>query len=351
MKPKKAKLVLENETIFEGYSFGSSISSAGEVVFNTGMVGYPETLTDPSYYGQILVFTYPLIGNYGVPNFDDERFFESDRVQIKGLIVSDASKSFNHWNAESNLSEWLEQFSVPGIYGIDTRQLTKILREKGTMLGKIIVDDKDVDYYDPNEDDLISKVCIDELKVSGSGRKKILLVDCGCKNSIERKLLQRDTMVLRVPWNADWSGIEYNGIVLSNGPGNPDKYSALTKKVKAVLKPDIPVLGICLGHQILAKTSGAKTFKLKYGHRSQNQPVKAIDGTKCFVTSQNHGFAVDTKSLKKDWGPWFENLNDGTNEGIRHKIQPWMSVQFHPEAEPGPVDTEYIFDSFLKKIK
>lgn len=350
MPNKKAKLILEDGTELDGIQFGAANSVSGEVVFNTGMVGYPESLTDPSYHGQILTLTYPLIGNYGVPDHKILKYFESDKAQISGLVVSEFSESYNHWNAKENLGQWLERFGVPGISGIDTRHLTKILRERGTMLGKIVIDGKDVESYDPNHDDLISKVCPKETVEMGSGDKSILLIDCGCKNSIANNLVDRGLRVIRAPWNTDLNQFEYDGIVLSNGPGNPEMYLALSEKIKELFKKNVPMLGICLGHQMLARASGAKTFKLKYGHRSQNQPVKEKNKPNCYVTSQNHGFAVDLSTLPIGWESWFENLNDGTSEGIRHKRKPWMSVQFHPEAVPGPVDTQYIFDEFIKTL-
>ncbi len=351
----KARLKLKDGSVFEGTVFGHHSSTAGEVVFNTGMVGYPETLTDPSYKGQILVMTYPLIGNYGIPEFnindDIPEYFESNRIQIQGLVVSEQSELFSHWNAFQSLSNWLKKHHIPGLYGIDTRRLTKILREHGTMLGKIIIGEDKVDYYDPDVENLISQVTITKKEKYGSGSSKILLIDCGCKKSILTNLLQRDVTVLRVPYDYEFSGEEFDGVVISNGPGNPAVYKQLVSSTQKLLKRQVPILGICMGHQILSLAAGAKTYKLKYGHRSQNQPVKEVDSNKCYVTSQNHSFAVDTKSLPRGWEPWFENLNDYSNEGIRHEKLPFRSVQFHPEAAPGPVDTSFIFDEFLKDLK
>lgn len=350
-----AKLVLKDGSVFEGTLFGYHKSTAGEVVFNTGMVGYPETLTDPSYKGQILVMTYPLIGNYGIPPFSNSEKvpinFESDRIQIEALVVSEQSDSFSHWNAIQNLSDWLKKYNVPGLYGIDTRRLTKILREQGTMLGKIIIGKDKVDYYDPDTDNLISKVTIGSRKEFGSGSKKIILIDCGCKKSILTNLIERGVTVVRVPYDYNFENESFDGVVISNGPGNPIVYKQLVASTHKLLKRQVPILGICMGHQILSLAAGAKTYKLKYGHRSQNQPVKEVDSNKCYVTSQNHSFAVDTKSLPRGWEPWFENLNDYSNEGVRHEKLPFRSVQFHPEAAPGPVDTSFIFDEFLKDLK
>ncbi len=350
-----AKLVLEDGTIFKGKSFGYQASVAGEVVFNTSMTGYPESLTDPSYAGQILVATYPLIGNYGVPMSIEEdgmlRYLESNRIQVSGLIVSDYSFEFSHWNAGESLSDWLIRNKIPAIYGIDTRALTKIIREKGAMLGKIVFEGADIDFLDPNEQNLVDQVSCKEVQRYGNGRTKILLIDCGVKNNIIRHFLKRDTTVIRVPWNFDYRNEEYDGLFISNGPGNPKMCVATIEHLSWSLKQDIPIFGICLGNQLLALASGADTYKLKYGHRSHNQPVLQVGTNRAFITSQNHGFAIDNKSLGNDWEPFFINLNDGTNEGIRHKALPVFSVQFHPEASSGPTDTEYLFDEFIQKIR
>ena len=375
---QSAKLTLKDGNVFEGKLFGAAKSIAGEVVFNTGMVGYPETLTDPSYKGQILVMTSPLVGNYGVPptSFADTlylskksihseqvsakscgeeddlpKYFESDRIQIQALIVSENSESFSHWSSIESLDAWMKRYAVPGIYGIDTRQLTKILREHGTMLGKIEIGKEKVEYYNPDIEDLISKVTVTKVEKYGSGKKRILLIDCGCKKSIITNLIQRNVSVMRVPYDYEVDKEDYDGVLLSNGPGNPVVYQQLVKSVKKLIQKQVPTLGICMGHQILSLAAGAKTYKLKYGHRSQNQPVKFVDSNKCYITSQNHSFAVSAKSLPRGWQPWFENLNDYSNEGVRHEKLPFRSVQFHPEAMPGPVDTSFIFDEFLKDVK
>lgn len=355
--------------MFEGESFGADVSVSGEVVFNTGMVGYPESLTDPSYFGQIISLTYPLVGNYGVPK---RRFsqgipenFESGKIQAFGLIVSDYSEEFSHHDAERSLGDWLKEEKVPAITGIDTRALTKKLREKGVMLGKILIGNggpapKDTSFYDPNKEPLGPQVSIAKPKFySGTGAnrsKKVLLVDCGVKNGIVLSLLECGVSVMRVPWDFDYLDPEfkrefdYDGILVSNGPGDPQTYTETIANIRRALKEETPLFGICLGHQMLALALGAKTYKLKYGHRSQNQQC-LIAGTKQgFVTSQNHGFAVNPKTLPKEFEEWFTNLNDGTNEGIRHKSKPVFSTQFHPEAKPGPVDTKFIFEDFVKGL-
>ena len=354
-KETTAKLILEDGTVFIGKSFGFEGSVAGEVVFNTSMTGYPESLTDPSYAGQILVATYPLIGNYGVPEsligegLPD--FFESDRIQVTAIIVSDYSEQYSHWSAKQSLGNWLKEYKIPGLSGIDTRELTKIIREKGAMMGKIIFDNQDPGFHDPNNENLVAKVSTDKVITYGTGSTRILLVDCGVKYNIVRHFVKRDVTVIRVPWNYDYSKEKYDGLFISNGPGNPKMCGATINHLSESLKTDIPIFGICLGNQLLALASGADTFKLKYGHRSHNQPVLQCGTNKALITSQNHGFAIDNSSLSDKWEPFFVNLNDGTNEGIRHKTRPVFSVQFHPEASSGPTDSEYLFDDFLSVVK
>lgn len=353
---KKIKLVLENGLEFQGYSFGYEQPAEGEVVFNTAMVGYPESLTDPSYSGQILCITYPIIGNYGVPAESLEKgiskVFESEAIHVRGLVISYYSKTFSHWNSVKSLDEWLKEFKIPGIYGVDTRELTKVIREKGAMLGRIVpVGTKKYEKIaDPNLENQVDVVSCKEIIKYGSGKKKIVLVDCGIKNNILRCLVNRNVEVTRVPWDYDFNKLEWDGLFVSNGPGNPDLCGKAVEHLKVALKGNKPMFGICMGNQLLAKAGGAKIYKLKYGHRSHNQPVRLVGTDKCFITSQNHGFAVDSKTLGKDWEPLFVNMNDGTNEGIRHKTKPFFSVQFHPEASSGPTDTEFLFDEFIKLL-
>ena len=350
----KAKLLFKDGTVFEGKSFGFPCSSSGEVVFNTAMTGYPESLTDPSYYGQILVSTYPLVGNYGVPKqiFDNgvSVFFESENVKVKGFVISDYSFEYSHWNADKSLDKWLREQKVSGIYDVDTRAITKHIREKGSMSGKIIVENEDVNYYEPDVYNLASIVSTEKKEIFGSGKIKVLLIDCGVKNNIIRCLLKRDVQVIKVPWDYDFSSEEYDGILISNGPGDPKKCVATIENIRKAMNNETPLFGICLGNQIMALASGADTYKLKYGHRSHNQPVLLNGTNKCYITSQNHGFAIDNESLGEDWEPLFVNVNDGTNEGIKHKSKPFFSVQFHPEASSGPTDTEFLFDDFLSLI-
>jgi carbamoyl-phosphate synthase small subunit len=349
------KLVLENGTEFSGRLFGYGKSVSGEVVFNTAMVGYPESLTDPSYRGQILVLTYPLIGNYGVPGKEqaDElfKFFESYALHISGLIVSDYTEEYSHWNAEKSLGDWLKEYQVPGIYGIDTRELTKILREKGTMLGKIIYENKDVELFDPGKVNLVAEVSTKEKKVYGNGKYKVTLIDCGVKYNIIRNLIKRDATVTLVPWDYDFTSDDYDGLFISNGPGDPKQCTATIKNLKKAYTSNKPITGICLGNQLMALAADADTYKLKYGHRSHNQPAIQVGTNRSFVTSQNHGYATNNDTLTKEWEPLFVNLNDGTNEGVKHISKPFFSSQFHPEASSGPTDTEFLFDMFIDNIK
>jgi carbamoyl-phosphate synthase small subunit len=352
---RKAKLILEDGSVFEGKSFGFEKSVAGEVVFYTGMTGYPESLSDPSYAGQILVSTYPMIGNYGIPSEKQEQgfsvFMESEKIQATGLVISDYSAEFSHWNAEKSLGDWLKSYKVPGLFGIDTRALTKILRMKGSMLGKIEFSEDPVDFNDPNLENLVAVVSCTERTVYGSGEYKVILVDCGVKNNIIRCLLKRNTTVVRVPWDYDFSEEDFDGVFLSNGPGDPALCGVTVENLRKALKRNKPVMGICLGNQLLARAAGAETYKLKFGHRSHNQPVLLCGTNRCFITSQNHGYAVAPDTLTGDWEPLFINVNDNTNEGIQHKTKPFFSTQFHPEAASGPVDTEFLFDRFIQSMK
>ena len=360
MNKRKVTLKLEGGYEFRGTSFGYEKAVNGEVVFNTAMMGYPESLTDPSYSGQILVMTFPLVGNYGVPSASEEAnglssFYESDHIHVRALVVSDYSEEYSHWNAVESLADWLKREHVPGITGIDTRELTKVLREHGVMMGKIIFDDEPeniptAEYAGVNFVDKVS--CKEIVRYNEGAEKKVVLVDCGVKANIIRCLINRGCEVIRVPWNYDYTDMEFDGLFLANGPGDPDMCEAAVKIIqKRMSLSDKPICGICMGNQLLAKAAGAHIYKLKYGHRSHNQPVRMVGTEKCFVTSQNHGYAVDAKTLGADWEELFVNMNDGSNEGIRHKSKPWFSSQFHPEACSGPVDTEFMFDKFVEALK
>ena len=356
---KKVTLVLEDGTTFHGKSFGYEAPVAGEVVFNTAMMGYPESLTDPSYAGQLMTLTYPLVGNYGVPPFTIEAnslatFMESDKIYASAIIVADYSEEFSHWNAVESLADWLKREKVPGITGIDTRQLTKVLREHGVMMGKILFDDQpdnipQAEYEGVNWVDRVS--CRDIIRYNEGAGKKVVLVDCGVKNNIIRCLVNRGVEVIRVPWNYDYTDMDFDGLFLGNGPGDPDMCEDAVNVIRKQMSMSRkPICGICMGNQLLAKAGGATIYKLKYGHRSHNQPVREVGTNRCYVTSQNHGYAVDAKTLGSEWRELFVNMNDGSNEGVAHKENPWFTSQFHPEACSGPIDTEFMFDRFIQTL-
>ena len=376
-------LILSDGTTFKGQSFGAKVDSDGEVVFNTAMTGYPESMTDPSYRGQILVTTFPLVGNYGVPSEELNEWgfsknYESENIHVKGLVVSQVSETFSHFAAVSSLQNWMEHHGVPGITGIDTRALTKHLREKGVMLGRIVSDDSDVtdakNIDDPNLRNLVAEVSCKELvtyepllPTPDSPSLTILAYDCGMKRNIIRSFLERGVRVVRVPWDFDLVSYDgpLDGVFISNGPGDPKTCVPTINAIKKAIASDIPTFGICLGNQLLALAIGGDTYKLPYGHRGINQPCVEIsvlrqaqddgkmenssqqDDHHCVITSQNHGFAVSEK-LPEGWKVWWKNANDGTVEGIRHESGKFFSVQFHPESTPGPEDANYLFDEFVE---
>lgn len=350
-------LKLKNGTEYKGNSFGFPGSVSGEVVFATGMVGYPEAFTDPSFAGQILVLTYPLIGNYGVP---DPRTWESSKIHIKGLIVSTYNETPSHWSMKQSLSDWLKKEKVPALEIRDTRSIVINIRKHGVLLGKIEKQGSHVDFHDPNNDNLVQEVSTkkniyhtDEKylkKLNGKGYKTVVVIDCGNKRQIVNSLMQRGIRVITVPWNTDpfSLGEKVDGVLVSNGPGDPTMVKETIQNVKDLLKRNIPLFGICLGNQILALAAGGKTEKLKFGHRGQNQPCVLVGTKKCYLTTQNHGYVVS--QVPHGFKQWFYNANDNTNEGIVHMSRPVMSVQFHPEATPGPIDTDWIFDEFVKTL-
>ena len=355
MERKKARLELGNGRVLEGWSFGYDGPATGEVVFSTSMVGYPESLTDPSFQGQILCVSYPLVGNYGTPDMSTgpdglSLRAESERIHVRGLVIADYSENYSHWDAVESLGDWLKREQVPGLSGIDTRALTRMIREQGVMPGRIVIDDCHSDGAAGLRGHLVAQVSCKEVLHYGKGSKRVVLVDCGVKHNILRCLIGRNIEVVRVPWDYDFTEMDYDGLFLSNGPGDPAVCTETIAHLRKALQGDRPVFGVCLGSQLMALAAGAKTFKLPYGHRSHNQPVRRVGTDRCYITSQNHGYAVDPATLPEGWEPFFVNLNDGTNEGIRHIAKPFFATQFHPEASGGPVDTEFLFDDFLSLL-
>jgi carbamoyl-phosphate synthase small subunit len=354
------KLYLEDGSVYGGNGFGASKTVAGEVVFNTGMSGYIETLTDPSYRGQILVLTYPLIGNYGVPGDREpgsiHRPFESSTIQVQGLVVQHYVDAYSHYRASRSLDQWLKDCDVPAVTGIDTRALTQKLREFGTMRGWLVNPGVELEEAKANaamidmRSDVFRLVAPDDIVRHDGGDVTILLIDIGAKDNIVRSMLDRGASVLRVPWHRRFEEFlgEVDGILIGNGPGDPKDLMELVGRIREVIEQYRgPMFGVCLGHQLLSLAVGADTYKLPYGHRSVNQPAKDLRTGRCYVTSQNHGFAVSDDTLPDGYEPWFANVNDQTNEGIRSTSRPIMSVQFHPEASPGPQDTGFLFDEFV----
>lgn len=365
----KLKLILKDGTEVTGESFGYWPKNGkrevdGEVVFNTAMVGYPETFTDPSYRGQILVCTYPMIGNYGIPGeckreANLSKRFESMKVHLRGLIISEYCEEPSHWESRRTLQDFLVKHKIPAIRGVDTRALTQKLREHGVMLGKIadgsVNYSKAMTFNDPNASNLVAEVSAKKKQVlapKGRAKATVVLYDCGVKHNIIRSFLDRGIRVIRLPWNYELPTVKekYDGVFVSNGPGDPMMADKTIESIQWAMTKNLPIFGICLGCQIMGLAAGARTYKLKYGHRSANQPAVEEGTKRCLITSQNHGYAVDEKTLPKGWKVWFRNANDGTVEGLKHKTKPWFSTQYHPEASPGPEDAAYLFDFFISKI-
>jgi carbamoyl-phosphate synthase small subunit len=366
---KSAYVVLEDGTVLQGKPFGYPRNSLGEIVFSTGMVGYTEALTDPSYKGQILTFTYPLVGNYGVPSYSNKdnfglpKHFESDSIKVEGVIVYEHCRNPSHWDSEKSLDSWLYEEKIPGVYDVDTRELTKKLRVKGVMMGALIFDEdvegalkaiKEAQRYEAKN--YVDEISVKEPKTYGRGKKKVVMVYLGVKYNIIRNLASRGFEVTVVPYNFSFDDImnfSPDGIVISNGPGDPKILTTTIKNTKKMLKEyKKPILGICLGHQIVALALGADTYKLKFGHRGQNKPVVDLTNGKCYVTSQNHGYAVKDENLSSiGLKVWFRNIDDNTIEGLLHENMPIITTQFHPEASPGPYDTSFVFDIFLKLVE
>ncbi len=348
MQSIRAYLTLSDGTKYEGISFGAHTNVAGEAAFTTGMTGYTESLTDPSYKGQILIFSYPLIGNYGV---QPRHTWESGRIQTAGIVVSTYNETPSHWSSKSPLASWLVKENIPAIQIKDTRAIIQRMRDRGAMLATLTFGKSRLEMHDPNSENLAAQVSTKQMYIEGTGKHKIVLVDCGVKRNIQRCLLSRDVTLITVPYNYNpfSANMDFDGLLISNGPGDPKQVTETIRTVRTAIQRKVPTLGICLGNQILALAAGGDTYKLKFGHRGQNQPC-SLDGTKkCYLTTQNHGFAVG--KIPKGFRAWFTNANDGTNEGIVHEKLPFLSVQFHPEANPGPTDTEWIFDEFIENIK
>lgn len=349
MEMKPASLVLSTGEVFHGQApLWQDDCYFGEVVFNTGMVGYVESLTDPSYAGQILTFTYPLVGNYGVPAADT---WESSKIHARGVVVSEAAPHHSHHAARQDFLSWLASQNVPIICEVDTRALTKALRDHGTVTGAIVCNGRKPGKY-PNLEAInwVSEVSIKAPEVYGKGKKKIIAVDCGMKTNILRCLQNSKMQIKRVPYDYDYTGEAYDGVFISNGPGDPITCKDTVAILREAMQRQKPVFGICLGTQLMALAVQAKTYKLRFGHRGQNHPCLHIPSGRCYLTSQNHGYAIDEKTLPKDWQVTFRHLNDDTVSGIAHKRHPFFSVQFHPEAAPGPVDTQWLFDEFYKAL-
>lgn len=336
-----ANLILENGKIFSGLvPRGQEGQYDGEVVFSTGMTGYDASLTDPSYSGQILVFTYPIIGNYGIP---DASTWESEKIHAAGVVICDLCQNWSHGKSQKSFLEWLQEQQVPLITQVDTRALTKLLRETGTVLGAITTNSSVDSINDPTK-----IVSVQEKIRYGVQGKKVIAVDCGMKTNILRCLQKFPIQIERVPYNYDYANDEFDGVFLSNGPGNPEMYRETIHILRKAMSKQKPIFGICLGAQLMGLAAGAKTYKLSYGHRGHNQPCMDLATQRCYITSQNHGYAVDESSLPDGWLVSFRNLNDGTVEGIRHRTSPFFAVQFHPEAAPGPTDTEWLFQRFYE---
>ncbi|KAG6029975.1 Amino-acid acetyltransferase, mitochondrial [Claviceps sp. Clav32 group G5] len=362
-----ATLTIRDGPVFNGKAFGANTNVSGEAVFTTSLVGYNESLSDPSYRGQILVFTQPLIGNYGVPSSTqrDEynllKYFESPHLQCAGVVVSDVALQYSHWTAVESLGQWCAREGVPAISGVDTREIVTYLREQGSSLARISVGDEydadeDEGYIDPGQINLVKRVSTKAPFVveSPGANLHVALIDCGVKENIIRSLVSRGASVTVFPYNypihkvADY----YDGVFISNGPGDPTHCQETVYNLASLMESSsIPIMGICLGHQLLALAVGARTIKLKYGNRAHNIPALDLTTGQCHITSQNHGYAIDASTLPSDFKEYFVNLNDGSNEGMMHKTRPIFSTQFHPEAKGGPMDSSYLFDKYLDNVR
>ncbi|KAI9852596.1 MAG: Multifunctional pyrimidine synthesis protein CAD [Thelocarpon superellum] len=362
----RATFTIRDGPVFHGRSFGARNNISGEAVFTTSLVGYPESLTDPSYRGQILVFTQPLIGNYGVPSSAKDEFgllkyFESPTIQAVGVVVADVAEQYSHWTAVESLSDWCAREGVPAISGVDTRAIVTYLREQGSSLARITIGeeydaDQDEAFVDPEQINLVRKVSTKApFHVnSPSGDLHVAVIDCGVKENILRSLVGRGASVTAFPYDYPIHKVahHFDGIFISNGPGDPTHCQDTVYHLRKLMgSSQVPIMGICLGHQLLALATGARTIKLKYGNRAHNIPALDLTTGRCHITSQNHGYAVDAATLSNEWKEYFVNLNDSSNEGLIHKSRPIFSTQFHPEAKGGPQDSSYLFDSYLDSVR
>ncbi|PHH74818.1 hypothetical protein CDD80_2834 [Ophiocordyceps camponoti-rufipedis] len=361
-----ATFTIRDGPVFQGKAFGANSNISGEAVFTTSLVGYPESMTDPSYRGQILVFTQPLIGNYGVPSngrdaYNLLKYFESPHIQCAGVVVSDVALNYSHWTAVESLGEWCAREGVPAISGVDTRAIVTYLREQGSSLARISIGDEydadeDESFVDPGQINLVKRVSTKApfAVESPNAAYHVALIDCGVKENIIRGLVSRGASVTVLPYDYPIHKVaqHFDGVFISNGPGDPTHcQSTVYNLARLIETSSIPIMGICLGHQLLALAVGARTIKLKYGNRAHNIPALDLTTGQCHITSQNHGYAVDASTLPSDFREYFVNLNDGSNEGMTHKTRPIFSTQFHPEAKGGPMDSAYLFDKYLHNIQ
>ncbi|QVM11204.1 Multifunctional pyrimidine synthesis protein CAD [Coccidioides posadasii str. Silveira] len=364
--PERATFTIRDGPVFHGKSFGAKKNISGEAVFTTSLVGYPESLSDPSYRGQILVFTQPLIGNYGVPSAEKDengllKYFESPSLQAVGVVVADVAEKYSHWTAVESLSEWCIREGVPAISGVDTRAIVTYLREQGSSLAKISVGeeydaDQDEAFVDPEQINLVAKVSTKApFHINpGNSNAHVAVIDCGVKENILRSLVHRGASITVFPYDFPIQKVahHFDGVFISNGPGDPTHCQKTVHNLRKLMEvSQLPIMGICLGHQLLALAAGARTIKLKYGNRAHNIPALDLTTGRCHITSQNHGYAVDASTLPSDWKPYFVNLNDSSNEGMIHKTRPIFSTQFHPEAKGGPLDSSYLFDIYLDSVQ
>lgn len=367
----KCSLLLSDGTEIVAESFGYPLNTSGELVFTTSMVGYSETLTDPSFLGQIVIFSYPLIGNYGIEKLDNvlSETFEREKIHLSGVIISSLEHSPQHNSSCNSLSNWLTKNKIPALIVDDTRFLVEKVRDNSKVLGRIVfenntrfkvwkelkINEKDLrgrnSFFDPSEHCVLKEFSNDSTQNFGTGKLTIGLIDCGSKWGIIRSLLSHDVKVIRVPWTYDFTSLNCDGWVISNGPGIPDMNINLINKISKLIDTERPILGICLGCQLLALACGASTYRVKWPHRGSNHPVINTNSNKGFITPQNHSFAICEQSLSDDWEVTYRNINDKSIEGIKHRSKNIIGIQFHPEASPGPFDTMFIFDDFINSIR